>query len=268
MTEATTSRSLADAAPATRLLDGRVVLVTGGSRGIGAATARLAGAYGAAVGVNYHASKDRADAVVRDIEASGGRALAVPGDVSDAEETAAMAAALRAAYGPIDTLVLNATGHHQGFTPGELVARPAEETELLVAEQLRAIIGPCAAVVADMKELGHGCVIIVGSGMSRKPYPTMGPLSIAKAAGDAAANVLAGELGPYGIRVNVVAPGFVATETSAKFVSEQDQAALAARTPLGRVATPDDVAGAAVMLMAGPAGYITGQRVDVTGGAS
>lgn len=267
MTEATTSHAVADAGPGRQLLDGRVVLVTGGSRGIGAATARLAGAHGAAVGVNYHTSRDRADAVVRDVEASGGRALAVPGDVADSAEVAAMATVLRTAYGPIDTIVLNATGHHQGFTPGELIARPAE-TELLVGEQLRAIIGPCAAVVSDMKRLGHGCVIIIGSGLSRAPYPGMGPLSIAKAAGDAAARVLAGELGPYGIRVNVVAPGFVATESSAAYVPERDQAALAARTPLGRVATPDDVAGAAVMLMAGHAGFVTGQRVDVTGGAS
>lgn len=267
MTEAKTSRAAADAVPGGRLLDGRVVLVTGGSRGIGAATARLAGAHGAAVGVNYHASRDRADEVVRDVEASGGRALAVSGDVSDNAEVAAMATVLRTAYGPIDTVVLNATGHPRGFTPGELIARPAAETELFVGEQLRAIIGPCAAVVSDMKRLGHGCVIVIGSGMSRTPYPGMGPLSIAKAAGDAAARVLAGELGPYGIRVNVVAPGFVATETSGAYVPERDQAALVARTPLGRVATPDDVAGAAVMLMAGHAGFVTGQRVDVTGGA-
>lgn len=248
-------------------LRGRVVLVTGGSRGIGAATARLAGASGAAVGVNYHASADRAAEVVRDIEAGGGRALAVRANVSDTAQVEVMAAALRREFGPVDTLVLNATGHQGGFAPGDLLDRPFDEVEALVTEQMRAVLAPSAAVYKDMLELGHGCVVVIGSGMARHPFPAMGPLSIAKAAGEAVARVLAAELGPHGIRVNVVAPGFVDTEASAAFVPPEARAALAQRTPLRRVAEPADVAGAAVMLMSEHAGFITGQCVDVTGGA-
>ncbi|WP_211222355.1 SDR family NAD(P)-dependent oxidoreductase [Actinokineospora enzanensis] len=249
-----------------RLLAGRTVLVTGASRGIGAATARLLGGHGAAVGVNYHSSRAAADEVVGAIRAAGSPATAVRADVADADEVQAMVESVRAELGPVDTLVLNAAGHKGAFAPRPLIESTVSELAALVDEQLRALLGPCRAALPDMIESERGCVVVVGSGMSTQPQPGMGLPSVAKAAADAVARVLALELGPLGVRVNVLAPGFVETDTSARFVPPAAREHLAKSVPLRRNAVPDDVAGAVLLLVSEYAGYLSGGRIRLSGG--
>jgi len=176
------------------LLADRVVFVTGGSRGIGAAACELMARYGAAVGVNYRTSADRAEEVVARIERDGGRALAVRGDVADREQMARAMDAVRAAFGPINTLVLNASGHSGQFSPRPLVGQSVQGVETLVGEQIRAVLVPCQIALRDMAESGLGCVTVVGSGMSETPVPGFGSLGVAKAAADALVRSLAVEL--------------------------------------------------------------------------
>lgn len=248
------------------LLAGRVVFVTGGSRGIGAATAELMARHGAAVGINYHSSAERAAEVADRITREGGRAITAQGDVADRDQIDRALKTVRDAFGPVDTLVLNASGHSGGFIPGPLTDQPAADLGPFVTEQLAAVLGPCQAALDDLVRSESGTVILVSSGMARTPVPGFGALSAAKAAADAVARTLAVELGPQGIRVNVVAPGFVATETSTAFVPESVREALAEETPLRRTAVPDDVAGAILLLASGQAGYLTKVTLDVTGG--
>jgi 3-oxoacyl-[acyl-carrier protein] reductase len=250
----------------TRLLAGRTALVTGASRGIGAATARLLGAHGAAVGVNYHSSGEAADKVVATIRDAGSAAVAVRADVADDGEVRAMTQFVRAELGPIDTLVLNAAGHKGSFTPQPLVEYDIATVTALVDEQLRALLGLCKATLPDMIDAKNGCVVVVGSGMSTQPRARMGLPSVAKATADAVARVLALELGPLGIRVNVVAPGFVETDTSIRFVPPEARQQLAQTVPLRRAAVPDDVAGAILLLVSDYAGYLSGSRIRLTGG--
>jgi 3-oxoacyl-[acyl-carrier protein] reductase len=254
------------AAPPQRLLAGRTALVTGASRGIGAATAELLGAHGAAVGVNYHSSQEEAEKVVANIRDAGSAAVAVRADVVDDDEVRAMTEFVRSELGPVDTLVLNAAGHKGKFTPLPLVECDVATVTVLVNEQLRALLGVCKAVLPDMIESKNGCVVVVGSGMSTQPRAGMGLPSVAKATADAVARVLALELGPLGIRVNVVAPGFVETATSIRFVPQQARQQLAQTVPLRRTAMPDDVAGAILMLVSEYAGYLSGSRICLTGG--
>lgn len=251
-----------------RLLDERVALVTGGSRGIGAATSVLLGTHGAAVGVNYRSSAQHAEQVVDKIRQTGSAAVAVQGDVGKEDDVATMVDVVREQLGPIDTLVLNSAGHSGGFTPRPLVEYEMGVVWTMLWEQIHAVFAPCKAALHDMIERQSGCVILVGSGMSSSPQPSMGLLSIAKAAADALARVLALELGPLGIRVNVVAPGFVETETSQRFVPPAARQALANSTPLRRTAVPDDVAGMILMLASDYASYVSGRRICLTGGSA
>lgn len=249
------------------LLTGRVVFVTGGSRGIGAAAAELMAGHGAAIGVNYRASAEHANAVVDRIAQAGGRAVAVQGDVADRTQLEAAMKTVRDAFGPIDTLVLNASGHSGRFIPTPLADQDVTSVAHLVGEQLHAVLVPIQLALPDMAAHGSGCVVVVGSGMSQAPYPGFGGPSVAKAAADATIRALAVELGPVGVRLNVVAPGFVATETSEKFVPAQAREELARETPLRRTAVPADVAGAVLLLASDHAGFVTGERLTVTGGA-
>ncbi len=247
------------------LLAGRVALVTGGSRGIGAATASLLAGHGAGVAFTYTRSEDRAETVAAGIAAAGGRAVAIRADARDAE---AMAGAVRVAEtalaGPIDTLVLNAAGGGD-LRPGPALSQSPEAWRAFVGGQLDAALVPARAVVPAMIARGQGCVVAVSSGWSRHPSPGFSPVAVAKGALDALVRSLAVELGPLGIRVNAVSPGMVLTELSSG-MPEEARRALAARTPMGRVARPEDVAGAILLLAAGELGFVTGASLTVDGG--
>jgi 3-oxoacyl-[acyl-carrier protein] reductase len=245
------------------LMTDRVVLVTGASRGIGAATARLLAAHGAAVAVNYFKSGDAAAAVVADIEAAGGRAQAVCADVRDQEQVEAMVATVVDAMGAIDTVVLNASIQ---FPMVPFLEYSWEAFEAKLTGELRAAFFCCRAVVPSMAERGRGCIIAVSSGLSRQTAPGFCAHSTAKSGLDAFARSLASELGPLGIRVNTVSPGLTITDATAG-LPEEHKAAIASNTPLRRNAQPEDVAGAILMVAADPFAFVSGAYIPVSGGS-
>lgn len=245
-------------------LRGQVVLVTGASRGIGAATARLFGAHGATVGVNYYQNEQKARQIVQEIEALGGKALAIQATIDDAREVAAMVTQVEEELGPIDTLVMNAAPVKR------YVFAPFAEFDWevfggMVLGNLAGIYFPARAVVPLMIQRKRGNLIAVSSTISRLSLEG----SIAHAAGksgvDAMVRVLAQELGPHGIRVNTIAPGMVETEASAG-QSDESKRMAARRSSLRRIAQPEDIAGAIYLLALGEAGFLTGSYLSVSGG--
>ncbi|WP_067456444.1 SDR family NAD(P)-dependent oxidoreductase [Actinomadura macra] len=257
-----------------RLLDGRVALVIGGSRGIGAEVARAFGRHGAAVGVNYLNSADAAKEVVTDIEGNGSRAVAVAGDAAKAGDVAEIVRQTIDALGDIDVLVCNAVGStenaidrvRKGLT---LALDNAEDVQARVATQLATTLFPAREVLPGMRRRGGGSIVLIGATASRgRPGRGIAEISVAKAAQDALARSLAVELGPDHIRVNVVAPGMVPTDANAGPHQKPMISEMAKVTPLGRVAHVDDVADTVVAFASGLTRHVTGAYVGVDGGRS
>jgi len=243
---------------------GQVALITGASHGIGAATARLLASLGAAVAVNYCRDAATATAVADDIRAAGGRAVPFGADVTDATAVDRLIADITATLGPVDVLVLNAAG----------IVRPSrvpfmqmthDALERAVLAQLRAVMLPARAFGAVMAAAGAGSIVVVSSGLARDPQPGFADLAVAKAAIEDASRAMARELGPHGVRVNIVAAGPTLTRSTA-WASDEDFRRWAARTPLGRNATPGDVAGAIALLASPLAGFCTGACLPASGG--
>jgi 3-oxoacyl-[acyl-carrier protein] reductase len=247
------------------MLEGHVALVTGASRGIGAAIARTLGRHGAFVGVNYRHNAIRAREVVEAIEAEGGGAVALQADVRDEQRVASIHRELCERAGPVDTLVLNAVSS-SGFRPSPLHELDDSVTADMTTEHLRLCLVPVRALAPSMIENGGGSITVIGSEVARHPIAGMGSISVAKSAVAAVVRSLAQELGPRGVRVNLVSPGMVHTELS-DFIPGPERAAMIEATPLGRIATPDDVAGAVLMVASGHAGFVTGVDLAVQGGA-
>ncbi len=241
-------------------LAGNVALVTGASRGIGAAVARTLAAQGAAVAVNYHHSEAAALAVVAGIRAAGGRAIAVKGDARDRAQVEAMAAAVKAELGPIGILVLNAsvTFPMKGF-----LEYPWDAFEAKLMGEMGAAFHGCRAVVPQMLELKGGSIVAITSGLARNPGWGFCAHSAAKAALEGFVRALAFELGPMGIRVNAVAPGLTLTDATAQLPEKHKQAA-AEHTPLRRNGLAQDVAEAVAGIL--QAGFVTGATLPVNGG--
>lgn len=258
-----------------QLLRGQVALITGASRGIGAATARLFARHGAAVGVNYHTSSERAQEVVEEIRAFGGKAFAVQASVDNTEEVSAMVRQVEQELGPIDTLVMNAIA---GSKPVEKPAQPRSGSIFtsfldsswegylnVVTRTLAGIYVPARAVAPLMVERKRGTLIAVSSTVARSPYIGSGALAAGKAGVEALMKALVAELGPHGIRVNVVAPGAVETEASAQVIQARKEM-LSQSLPLRRVAQPEDIAGALLLFALPEAGYLTGNYLAAGGG--
>lgn len=243
-------------------LSNRVVLVTGASRGIGAAAARLLASEGAKVAVNYNASEDAAHAVVDEIVRTGGTAIAVRADVCDKAQVDAMAAQTASALGPIDTLVINAS---MTFPTVPFVQYPWEAFEKKLVGELKAAFFVCKAVVPGMMEKGRGSIVAISSGLSRAPGEGFCAHSTAKSGLDGFMKSLALELGPKGIRVNVVAPGLTITDATSG-IPDQAKDASARTTPLRRNGLPEDIAGAVLMMVSDDARFITGAYLPVSGG--
>jgi 3-oxoacyl-[acyl-carrier protein] reductase len=244
-------------------LKGKVAVVTGASKGIGASIAEHLGAEGASVVVNYASSKSGADAVVKKITAKGGKAIAVQGDVSKQKDITKLFAETKQAYGKLDILVNNA-GIYE-FQPLEAITPEHFHKHfdlnvlglLLTTQEAVKLIGP-----------EGGSIINIGSVVGSMPSPTAAVYSGTKAAVDAVTIALSKELGPKKIRVNSVNPGMVETEGvhAGGFAESDLRKVIEAQTPLGRIGQPDDIGKAAVFFASEDAGWVTGQTVLVAGG--
>ncbi|MFS8201422.1 SDR family NAD(P)-dependent oxidoreductase [Streptomyces sp. CWNU-52B] len=244
-------------------LAGKVALVTGASKGIGAGIAREFAAAGASVVVNYASSAADAERVVRDIQARGGTAIAVQGDVSVPLDVERLFARTVDVYGRFDILVNNAGVYYP--QPLETVTQEEIDRQLSVN-----VTGPIRTIQEALKYFGSegGTVINIGSLDSARAVPGMSVYAATKGAVDALTRVLAAELGPRGIRVNTLAPGGVETEGihAAGFIGSDAETDMVERTPLGRIGQPEDLARAAVFFASDDAAWVTGERLTASGG--
>lgn len=242
---------------------GRVALVTGASSGIGAATARLLAARGMRVVVNYLRSGTAAGEVVADIEAGGGRAMAVQADVREAAAIDGMVERVRTAWGGIDVLVHNALIPYAVKSFEDMTW---EELGGKLDAEMRAAFAVTKAVLPAMTAQGWGRIVYLGTGLSRRPREGMIALGTAKAALDQFARYVAQELGPRGITVNVVAPGPVEDTRMADVLDDALKRRQVAITPLGRLAHPADVAQAVAFYAGEDSAFMTGTTAAVNGG--
>jgi 3-oxoacyl-[acyl-carrier protein] reductase len=242
--------------------DGRVVLITGASRGIGAAVARLLASRGMRVVVNYRSSRDEADDVVASIRSAGGRAMAVQADVRDGPAVLGMVEQVRAAMGEVEVLVHNALIPYAVKSFDEI---SWDELGAKLEQEMRAVFLMTKAVVPGMTTRGYGRIVYLGTVLSRRPRAGMIALGTSKAALSQFARFVAQEVGPRGITVNVVAPGPVETTITDAFGQEFKQRQ-AAQTVMGRIASPDDVARAVAFYAGDDSGFITGTTAPVNGG--
>jgi 3-oxoacyl-[acyl-carrier protein] reductase len=244
-------------------LEDKVAIVTGASKGIGASIAKHLAREGAAVVVNYASSRKDADQVVAEITRQGGRGIAVQADVAKQADITRLFAETKAAFGRLDILVNNA-GIYE-FAP------LADVTEAHFYKQFDVnVLGLLLASKEAAKyfDAAGGSIVNVSSGASTLTPPNTSVYSATKAAVDAITRSLAKELGPRNIRVNAINPGMVETEGvhAGGFMESDFRKELEARTPLGRIGQPQDVAPAAVFLASGDAGWITGETLLVGGG--
>jgi 3-oxoacyl-[acyl-carrier protein] reductase len=243
-------------------LTGKVAVVTGASKGIGAAIAKALAAEGAAVVVNYASSRSGADAVVAAITAAGGKANAVQGDVSKAADAQGIIDSAVETYGRLDILVNN-SGVYE-FQPLEGITEEHFHRQFNIN-----VLGLLLTTQAAAKHLGEGASIInIGSIVSRVTPPGTAVYSGTKGAVDAITGALARELGPKKIRVNTVNPGMVVTEgtQSGSFIESEMGTSIVSQTPLGRLGQPEDIARVVTFLASDDAGWLTGEQVLTGGG--
>ena len=244
-------------------LTGKVAVVTGASKGIGAGIARSFGEAGASVVVNYASSREGAEHVVAQIKAAGGKAIAVQGDVSKATEVQRLFAETKKSYGSIDILVNNAGvfdfGPLQGVT----------ETEFHRQFNIN-VLGTLLATQAALEHFGPegGSVINISSVTSANPVPNSVIYSATKSAVDSITKSLARELAPRKIRVNAIAPGGVETEGThtVGMIGSDFEKRIVAATPLGRIGQPEDIAKLALHLASDESAWLTGERITASGG--
>jgi 3-oxoacyl-[acyl-carrier protein] reductase len=243
-------------------LSGKVAVVTGASKGIGAAIAKALAAEGASVVVNYASSKSGADSVVDQITAAGGKAVAAGGDVAKLNDARSIIDAAITNFGRLD-IVVNNSGVYE-FTPVEEITE--EKFHRLFNVN---VLGLLLITQAAIPHLGEGSSIInIGSGVTRITPPNSAVYSGTKGAVDAITSVFAKEFGAKKIRVNSINPGIVETEGThtAGFIGSEFEQQIVAQTPLGRSGQPDDIARVAVFLASDDSAWITGEQLLTTGG--
>lgn len=248
-------------------LSGKVAIVTGGSKGIGAAIAKKLASEGAAVVVNYASSQTEADAVVSAIEEAGGRAVAIKGDVSKAEDARAIVDAAIETYGRLDILVNNAGKYEFAGLAGIT----EQHFHTLMNINVLGLLLVTQAAAAHMSR--GGSIINVGASITTMKPPMSSVYAASKSAVETITSVLAKELGGKGIRINSVNPGPTETEGSANIrrgsgggSNNDSGGGLIAQTPLGRIGQPDDIAKVALFLASDESGWITGEVIVASGG--
>jgi len=244
-------------------LEGKVAVVTGASKGIGASIAKALAEEGASVIVNYSSSKQEAERVVAEISARGGRAIAVQGDVSKPTDIERLFSEARRSFDRLDILVNNAGTYE--FAPLESVTEQHFHKHFDLN-----VLGLLLATKEAVKHMGPegGSVINISSAASSMRIPNSAVYTASKAAVEAITGVLAKELGPRKIRVNAISPGMIETEGSRAggFVGTDFQKMVEAQAPLGRMGQPDDIAPTAVYLASSDSKYMTGETLLVSGG--
>jgi 3-oxoacyl-[acyl-carrier protein] reductase len=243
-------------------LAGKVALVTGGSRGIGAATCRALAANGVKVAVN---GRDRAaiDAVVAKIAADGGTAVAAPGDVTDEAAVRDMRDVVERALGPVEILAAFAGG--QG-APVPTTQLGLEQWRAVLESDLTSVFLTVTALLPAMIERGGGAIITMSSSAGRQPSAANAAYAAAKAGVVMFSKHLANEVAALGVRVNCLAPSAVLNDRMQRFMSAGQLDELAAAFPLGRIGQPDDIAQAVLYLASSASSWVTGVTLDLTGG--
>jgi 3-oxoacyl-[acyl-carrier protein] reductase len=253
---------MADQLPARPLAD-KVALVTGASRGIGAAAAIRLAQGGAAVVVNYHQNKDAAEKVLAEILAAGARGMIFKADVTQRVQIESMVKATEAKLGAIDVLVNNA---YFPFRVSPLHEISWDDFRQAIEHELSAFYHCVQACLPAMKEKKAGRVIVVSTRLAQQPLPRMGAYAAAKSALESMANTMAIELGPLGVAVNVVTPAFTLTDAS-MIMPEAFRERVKDSRPLKKHLYPEDVAGAIAFLAGDEASMMTGSHILITGGS-
>jgi 3-oxoacyl-[acyl-carrier protein] reductase len=245
-------------------LIGKVVFVTGSSRGIGAAIARRFAEEGAKVAVHGRDSAALSE-VQHEIESAGGRAIQVTGDVTQFEQIEAMRSQIERELGPIDNLVANAGGSHSRPAPLEEIDEQGWRAS--IEGNLTASFLTIKSVLPGMKQRKAGNIITISSAAARRPHPQSPvPYAAAKAGIQMLTQHLATQVGPFGIRANCVAPEIILTERNRQQIPDPQKEALVEMHPIRRLGTPDDVARAVLYLSSEQSSWITGVILDVSGG--
>lgn len=244
-------------------LTGKVALITGSTKGIGRAIAEAMAKFGAKVVISSR-DRDRCDEVATAIRAAGGEALAVPCNVYHKERLAGLVKTVSEAWGQIDILVCNAAANTYF---GSLLKLPDDAYERITGTNLRSVLWLCQMAMPGMMQRGDGVVLMISSVSGVQGDDKVGIYGASKAAEIQLARNLAVEGGPRNVRVNCIVPGLVKTDFARAL---WDDPVIRARTeaaaPLGRIAEPEDIAGAAVFLASRAGGYVTGQALVVDGG--
>jgi 3-oxoacyl-[acyl-carrier protein] reductase len=241
----------------------KVAIVTGASKGIGAGIAKAMAEAGASVVVNYASSREGADRVVAEIVGKGGKAIAIHGDVSKAEDVKKLFAETKTAFGTVDILVNNAGVYR--FAPIEEIAEEEFHREFNIN-----VLGVILTTQEAVKNFGPkgGNIINIASTAVSMNMPTTALYTASKAAVESLTKVLSKELGPRNIRVNTISPGGVETEGvhDLGILGTDFEKQMIAQTPLGRMGQPGDIAPIAVFLASPDSGWLTGETLSVSGG--
>jgi 3-oxoacyl-[acyl-carrier protein] reductase len=244
-------------------LAGRTALVTGGSRGIGRAACVLFGRLGAQVAVAYARDEKAAREVVAEVERAGSRAVAVREDLARNREAGPLFEKAEKALGPVDVLVAN----HGIWRRAPIETMTSAQWDETMRTNVASVRALCSEAAQRMLPRGSGTIVLVASTAGQRGEPFYSHYAASKGAVIALTQSLGAELGPRGIRVNCVAPGWVTTDMSREALEGVDGAAIRRAIPLGRAGTPDEIAGPIAFLASDLSRYLHGQVLNVNGGA-